>query len=96
MALKLVETRVDLGIIKLLGSFGYRLEHERLRVDLGIQRRECRARYGCRSIVSATHDHTVTDEEQKLALVVILEAGERVDGLFEVRLRLRYNMGPGK
>ncbi|KAI3482061.1 hypothetical protein L1887_55325 [Cichorium endivia] len=84
VAFELVETRVDLGVVELLGTFGDGLEHERLGVDLGIDAEDVEHDTWRGTVVAAADDHAVADEEEELALVVVLEAGERVDGLAQL------------
>lgn len=79
MARALVETRVDFTHVVLLGTFTKRREAE----WLGIQVRVCAENVeddpGGGAIVTGTNNHTITDNQEKLAFIVILHLGQRVN-----------------
>ena len=79
MALNLVQTRIDFAHIVLLQAFSERLEAERFRIH-GLRHAQDIKYYArCRPVVSLTNDHTVADNEEQFALVIIPHPCSRVN-----------------
>ncbi|KAL0769411.1 hypothetical protein CaCOL14_008719 [Colletotrichum acutatum] len=80
VTLDFVQTRVDLAHVVLLLTFTERLEAEGFGVD-GIgntQNVEHDARR--RLVVALTDNHTVADNDEELALIVVMHAGDGING----------------
>ena len=81
MTFKLVQARIDLAIVELLGTLTDRLEHKRLRIPrCRINAKDVQHNVRRGSIIAATNDVAVTNDEDELPLVVIVQSSERVDG----------------
>ena len=79
MALELIQSRVHLAVVQLLRAFTNRLEQQRLGVQLRVDTKDIQNdSRGC-TIVTTTDDVSVTDNEDELPFVVVLESRERVD-----------------
>lgn len=65
----------------LLRSLPDRQKAEGLGVDAGIGSKNVKHNPGSGSIISRSHNHSVTDDKKELALVVVLESGERVEAV---------------
>jgi hypothetical protein len=83
MPLELIKTRIDLAIIQRLRSFTHTLEQQGLHVEVGIHTENIENNPRRRPVVSATDDVTIADDENELALVVVVESSERVDSTSE-------------
>ena len=75
----LVQARVDLAHVVLLHPLSQRVEAQGLWVQIRIRAEDVKHDARCRAVISGTDDHTVADDKQQLALIVILELGQRVD-----------------
>ena len=86
MTLKLIETGVNFTVVDLPRAFTDRLEQKRLRIELGINTEDIKDDTRSCAIVTGTNDVSVTDEEHKLSLIIVVESGKRIDrttqGLF--------------
>lgn len=76
---ELVETRVDLSVVELLGSFSDGLEEQRLWIQLRVDSEDIEDDSRSRSIVSTSDDVSVAENEHELPFVVVLESRERVE-----------------
>ena len=79
VAARLMQARVDLGHVVLLVAVADREEAERLGVDGRVGAEDVEHDLGRRAVVARTDNHAVADDHEELALVVVLELGERVD-----------------
>lgn len=79
----LIQTSVDLTHVVLLQSLAEREERERLRVKVGINTQDVERNSRRGSVVARTDDVAITDDDDELPLVVVLEARQRVNRLFE-------------
>ena len=79
MPLEFVQTRIYLPIIQRLTALTDTLEQERLRVDVRIHTENVEHDPWGRTIITRTDDVPVTDDENELALIVVVEGGEGVD-----------------
>ena len=89
MTLELVQSRVNLAVVESFGAFADRLEEQRLRIELGVNTKNVGDDTGSRPIVAATCDITVTDDEDKLPLVIVIQGCKGVDSSTERILPLR-------
>ena len=80
MPLKLVEAGVYLPIVDGTRTFPDGLEKQRLWIKLGVHAKYIKDDSGCWLFITTTDDQTVTDDEKKFPLIVVVESGERVDG----------------
>lgn len=80
MSLKFIQTRVNLAIVESASTFSDRLEHQRLWIERRINTKDIEHNTGCGAVVPASSNVPVTDEEDKLTLVVIIERCKGVDG----------------
>ncbi len=64
MTLKLVEARVDLAIVELLGSLPNTLEHERLGVETRINAKYVENNTRSRPIIPRADNISVADDEE--------------------------------
>lgn len=83
MTLHLVQTRVDLCHVVLLLTLTKRLEAERFRINVLRHTENVKHNTGRRPVVALTNNHTVTNNEQQFALVVVTHTGSGVDGTAE-------------
>ena len=79
VSLVLVQPRVHLAIINLFRTFANRSEHQRLRINLGVDTQNIQNDPRRRTVVPAPNDVAVTNDEHQLALVVIVKRRERVN-----------------
>ena len=79
MALEFVEAGIYFAVVEGLCALADRLEEQRLRVELRINAQDVENDTRSRAIVATTDDVAIADDEDELALVVVLEASERVD-----------------
>lgn len=80
MSLKFIQSRVNLAIVESASTFSDRLEHQRLWVERRVNTKDIEHNTGCGAVVPASSNVPVTDEEDKLTLVVIIERCKGVDG----------------
>lgn len=73
---KFVQTRVDFAVIDLLRTLGNRLEHERFRVEFGVDTENIEDNSRCRPIVSTANNIPVAYHEDEFAFVVVLQGSE--------------------
>ena len=64
MSFKLVQARVDLAIVELLRALSYRAEHQWFRIDLWVDTQNVEYNARCGSVVSASYNVAVADDEQ--------------------------------
>lgn len=79
MTLKLIQPRVHLSVIELLGSLPDGFKQKRLRIQLGVDSEDVEHDPRRRAVVPASNDVAVAEDEHELPLVVVLERGERVE-----------------
>lgn len=80
MALELIQTGVNLPVVQLLRTLTNRLEQERLRIKLRVDTENIQDNARRGTVVTATDNIAVADDEDELSLVVVVQIGERVDG----------------
>ena len=73
MTFKLVEARINLAIIELLGAFADRFEQERLGIKLWIDTKNIQNNARRSTVIPTTDDVAVTNDEQEFALVVVIK-----------------------
>lgn len=83
MPLMLIQARIHLRIIQLPTPLADTLEQQRLRIELRINPKNIQDDPRGRPIIARPNNISVADDEDKLALVVVVEDGERVDCAFE-------------
>jgi hypothetical protein len=76
VALKLVETRVNLAVVELLTARADRLERKGRRINLGINTKNVENNLGGGTIITLTNDNTIANDTDELALVVVLEGSQ--------------------
>lgn len=79
MTLKFIQSRIDLAIVQCPISLTNTLEQQRLRVQLGVDSKNVQHDSRSGTIISTTDDVAIADDEDELALVVIIERSKRVD-----------------
>ena len=79
MALEFVEAGIYFAVVESLCALADRLEEQRLRVELRINAQDVENDTRSRAIVATADDVAIADDEDELALVVVLKASERVD-----------------
>ena len=79
MSLEFVEAGINFAVVESLCALADRLEKQRLRVELRINAQDVENDTRSRAIVATTDDVAIADDEDELALVVVLKASERVD-----------------
>ena len=88
MAFELIQTRVHLAIVELLRPLADGLVQEWLRIELRVDSKDVEDNTGRGAVVTSSDDVPVADDEDQLALVVVVEVRERVDGTAERVLAL--------
>ncbi|KAI6776066.1 hypothetical protein HG530_000011 [Fusarium avenaceum] len=81
VAFKLVKAGVNLAVIKLLTAGANRFEGEGRRINLGVNSKNIENDLGRGTIVTLTNDDTITNNANKLALVIVLESCQRVQSV---------------
>jgi hypothetical protein len=76
---ELRETTVHLAVVECFGAFACVLEKKRLGVDFGIHAGDVEGKPRRCAIATTTNDITLTDDEDELTLVIVVEGGEGVD-----------------
>ena len=79
MTFELVQPRVNLPVVDLLRAFTNGLEHQGFRVQLRVDTEDVKNNTRSRTVVAASDNVTVADDEEKLPLVVVVQRGQRVD-----------------
>lgn len=78
---ELVQARVNLPVVELLRPLPDGLEHERFRIPRRrIDAEDVQHNVGCGSFVATTNDIAITDDENQLPFIVVVQCGQRVDG----------------
>ena len=81
MAFELVQARINLPIVELLRSLPDGLEHERFRIpSRRINAEDVQHNVRCGSFITTTDDVAITDDEDQLPFIVVVQCSERVDG----------------
>lgn len=88
MSLKLVQPRVHLRIIQLFTPLSNTLEQQGFGINLGVHPEDIEHDPGCRPIITGPDDIPITDDEDELPLVIVLQHGEGVDRLLQRFLAL--------
>jgi hypothetical protein len=70
---------VHLAVIEYFRALAYALEEKELGVDFGIYAEDVEGNPRRRAIVTAPNDIAVTDDEDELVLVIVIEGSEGVD-----------------
>src|SRR5690242_16535528 len=89
VAFEFVETRVDLAVVELLTAFTDGPEGKSRRVDLGIDTEDIQNNLGSRAVVTTSNNHSVADDADQFALIVIGKCSQRVEALADVLLSFR-------
>ena len=79
MSLEFVEAGIDFAVVESLCTLADRLEEQRLWVKLRVDAQDVEDDARSCAIVATTNDVAIADDEDELALVVVLKASERVD-----------------
>jgi len=79
MTLKLVQSRVDLTIVELLRALANRFEHQRFRISCGINAKDIENDGRCRPFITTANDVPITNDENKLPLVVTVQTSKGVN-----------------
>jgi hypothetical protein len=88
VTLVFIETGVDLAVVELFTSLAERLARQCRWVHLWINSENVQNDLRGGTVISATNNHTVTNDEDQLSLVVILQSSERVETLAKIVLTL--------
>jgi hypothetical protein len=89
VSFEFIETTVYLAVVECFGALADALEKERLGIDFGIHAEDIEGNSRCCTIVTTSNDVAVTDNEDELAFVVVVEGGKRVDRSAEGILAFR-------
>ena len=81
VAFKFVETRVHLSVIELFTAISNRPERQCGGIHFGVNSQDIQNNLWCRTVITTTNDHSVTDDTDKLALVVIGKSSQRIQTL---------------
>ena len=79
MSLEFVEAGINFAVVESLCALADRLEEQRLRVELRINAQDVENDTRSRAIVATTDDVAIADDEDELALVIVVQSRQRVD-----------------
>ena len=79
MTFKLVESRVDLSVVKRFGALADGLEEQWLWVKLGVNAEDIKNNTGRCAVITTSNDVSVANDKNQFPLVIIVERRERVD-----------------
>ena len=80
MTLELVQTGIHLAIIQRPAAFTDTLEQERFWIQLGIDSEDVQHNPGGGAVITASDDVAIADDKYELALVIVVECSQGVDG----------------
>ena len=89
MSLEFVEAGIDFAVVESLCTLADRLEEQRLWVKLRVDAQDVEDDARSCAIVATTNDVAIADDEDELALVVVLKACKRIDRASEGLLVFR-------
>ena len=72
MTFKFVQPGVDLAVVECLHSFTDRLEHQWLRIKLGIDSKDVEDNSRCCAIISTSYNIAITYNEKKFPFIVVI------------------------